>query len=146
MYTKAWILNENRCRRSQKRLVHRQRRMGLIRAGKHVVSDICLVWSKTSGNVLTGQWCECWLMPQTHMLTHGQCGKLLWLMYLITRTGKVAGDVARQVEASVIKSGNSQVELWNPQGERRESVPESCPLTATHTMAHVCPHTYIYTQ
>lgn len=58
-------------------------------------------------------------------------------MYLITRAEKMAGGgVARQVEASVIKSGNPQVEPWNPQGERGESVSESCPLTATHICLH----------
>ena len=30
-------------------------------------------------------------------------------MYLITRAEKMAGEVAQQVEASVIKSGNPQV-------------------------------------
>lgn len=148
MYTKAWILNENRCRRFQKRLIHRQRRMGLIRAGKHVVSDICLVWRKTSGNVLTGQRCECQLMSFTHALKYRQCGKLLWHMYLITRAERRAKEVAQRVEASV-KSDNTRGEPWNSQGERwwePTSVPESCPLTATYTVAHACPHTYVYTQ
>lgn len=65
---------------------------------------------------------------------------------LLTKVGRGSGEMAHQVKALVTQAWQPQFQPQNlHKGGRRDPTPQSCPLTSTCTLWHVCPTHIIHT-